>query len=305
MECKCKRPRCPTCSKCSRCGCDHDGIPILVKLNRKRGGQKGARAKGLSANRSHGDQSRIRCSAGKGDNIDSSSSSADVSENESAGSSDRTFEHEIYAEPTNPYELREMTTRTVGEENITLDLPVSKSKKADRAKVKVSLFAVEKAMGLNGDLTKKLPPKCLRGYGSTDECIDEQGWRALVNSFRRGAYELAKIMYPKNPDILIALGARGRNSSPIYEDVESSLENELLLNVLDREGESQKNSVQKKTLRAVLCQSVRRKDLMKLASESDSFSISEHSYKEGRKDFMKMTAGLSLKAPIQSRKRYS
>lgn len=37
--CKCKVSMCGVCFKCSRCQCDHDGTPIALKVNRKRGHQ--------------------------------------------------------------------------------------------------------------------------------------------------------------------------------------------------------------------------------------------------------------------------
>lgn len=41
ITCKCKVGRCSQCLKCRRCECDHDGIPIAVKLARKGGGRRG------------------------------------------------------------------------------------------------------------------------------------------------------------------------------------------------------------------------------------------------------------------------
>ena len=38
-HCSCKVKKCAQCGACSRCGCDHDGVPVSHKLNRKRGGQ--------------------------------------------------------------------------------------------------------------------------------------------------------------------------------------------------------------------------------------------------------------------------
>lgn len=37
LECTCKVGRCVLCSACKRCGCDHDGVPVHIKMNRRRG----------------------------------------------------------------------------------------------------------------------------------------------------------------------------------------------------------------------------------------------------------------------------
>ena len=40
--CNCKIGRCFQCGECSQCGCDHDGAPVSVKIQRKRGRNKGS-----------------------------------------------------------------------------------------------------------------------------------------------------------------------------------------------------------------------------------------------------------------------
>jgi hypothetical protein len=37
LKCRCKAKRCQVCQMCSRCGCDHDGVPIEMKMVRMRG----------------------------------------------------------------------------------------------------------------------------------------------------------------------------------------------------------------------------------------------------------------------------
>jgi hypothetical protein len=37
ITCGCHAPRCEECFLCSKCGCDHDGIPVVEKMTRKRG----------------------------------------------------------------------------------------------------------------------------------------------------------------------------------------------------------------------------------------------------------------------------
>ena len=42
LNCSCKVKKCDVCGACSRCGCSHDGKPISVKMQRRRGRQPGA-----------------------------------------------------------------------------------------------------------------------------------------------------------------------------------------------------------------------------------------------------------------------
>ena len=258
ITCACKRPRCNQCLRCSRCGCDHDGISVLEKISRKRGGQKGRR---VSKN-------------------DSSSFAAGRSRREVAS-------------------FESYTGILENKEGCSL---------SEFPKI-TSISDLESAFGWkNGGIRKQLPPKHDRFRPAKYRVIEEEALRRITSILSRITERAAKLLYPGGHKILLGQLTQQLNLIPPNEGGirhvrEGGMEG-ILEDLLECTGVARKNSTEKRSLRAILCGNLARKELMEIA-EFTSFSVSPASFSQGLKDLVKLKSGESLSTETRSIKRYS
>ena len=116
----------------------------------------------------------------------------------------------------------------------------------------------------------------------------------MSNALFRVVCQSAKIIYPAEPACLIASLASKIPLSLDEHDSRDHRHHAILRNLIECESRAQKNSTEKRALRALLCGSLTRRDLIAIANESQNFSISPGLFCEGKKDFEKLKLGLSL-----------
>lgn len=123
---------------------------------------------------------------------------------------------------------------------------------------------------------------------------DVQGWSTIVSSMRAAAFSAAEVLYPCNPEeAMQSMAEKELTEGKSYKTLEE--------NLIALYNSAPKNSIVKRSMRALLSKSLTRSRIQEL-TKSKKISLGGDSRHQGTKDFAKILDGDKLLPPKFSRK---